>query len=195
MGVILLKSQIIFGLSAIFSFVLSSAAHSQPTVNAKNGYKDMVAIVTDGSGAWTQQNEDFSIGGDAPKYWLQIARRGPGDLSIVRDAYAVSEDGVCTLLNHSVSGWKAENQVAKAFGVSPGILMEGEFSFPESNKAQLDMVISMPDGTSFEMRDLTDFATIGVQSVQAWRKQNGEWALANAVEWVKSDQGNPCSID
>ena len=61
-----------------FTFALADDGDKQ-----LEGYERLTESFLEPHGNWTQMNDDYVDGGEAPKYWLTAFSEGPGGQSVI----------------------------------------------------------------------------------------------------------------
>lgn len=143
-------------------------------------------------GFWRQDNKDFKEGSDAPKYWMQVWRMGPGGEVVVVDAYEVNANNACSALMHIVYTYdQATGRIeSHGFGAN-GVSGRGVIEF-KGTVTTNEATIRLPGGREAKLRDREDHGASEAVVVESENWDGKAWKPGRSVTWRRSEQGLPC---
>jgi len=143
-------------------------------------------------GFWRQDNPEFEPGTIAPKYWMQVWSRGPGDEVVIVDAYEVRANNACTALIHIVYRYDRETGLIKssAFGAN-GMSGQGVMEF-EGTVTRSDVTLQLPGGGEMRMRDREDQGSGDVVVVEVEMWDGDGWTTGESTSWKRAAHGPEC---
>jgi hypothetical protein len=170
---------------------VAEAAASQEASAAEVMQSVFANRVRDG-GFWRQDNEAYEEGSDAPKYWMQVWRYGPGAAVVIVDAYAVGANDCSTLMHIVYSYDPATGGIrSNAFGLN-GISGHGVVDF-EGTVTRGEATILLPGGREIRMRDREDQGGAEEVVVEAETWDGEAWNPGSPATWRRSMEGLPCA--
>jgi len=186
-----------FAASALLAMAVSPGTGAEPVagqeVSAAQVMQSVFANRLRDGGYWRQDNPNFRDGADAPKYWMQVWRDGPGGEVVIVDAYAVKADNTCSAMIHIVYTYdrKSGRIHSRGFGAN-GISGHGVVEF-DGTVTSTETTIQLPNGQEVRMRDREDQGAPEAVTIEAETWDGKDWTPDQSVTWRRSAKGLPCS--
>lgn len=184
-----LTALLLLGTSINTSFSKVSAENDvAPSSVMESVYGNRIA----NGGFWRKFNDAYEEGNGQPRFWAQKWRFGPGNESVIVDAYQVSDENTCSGVIHIVYYYDQDENIIKSYGFGGhGMRASGRIQFDGSNTSN-EATLTFPNSDDIRMRDHEnhgDLSKVTVE-VEIWNGEN--WVESAPAIWSRATTIAPC---
>lgn len=176
---------------AFFSPIIAEELFDQ-----KEAYQALTDNFLNPVPVWTQENDGFEEGSEAPKGWLTTYNEGPAGMSVISDVYAIDGDEACSKIAHFIYYFdQGADQTQRTAMLGNGKLMAGPIQFMGEDTYISIVQIETPEGI-LTMKDTAKIVDADTRSASAHflNGETKEWEFADQSFWRRAapDFQNPC---